>query len=88
MSLRTPISSTRMVSGSTSHGSPARQRQRAAWWKPTIDSLGSVLGRADPGRLYTPDDDRITRLGLHRTIDENLGWNVAIKLWWRPAPDA
>jgi hypothetical protein len=49
-------------------------------WKPTIDALDRLLGRTYPDREWHPRDGRITELGLHRTIDETLGNNVAITI--------
>lgn len=51
-------------------------------WKPTIDALGPLLGVPDPDRPWAPNDDRVVRLGLHRTIDDSLGYDVAISAWW------
>lgn len=45
-------------------------------WKPTIDALDLLLGRTRPDRTWHPRDGRITELGLHRTIDEDLGNDV------------
>lgn len=63
--------------------SPARNW--AALWKPTIDSLGPLLGVPDPRRPFTPNDDRIVRLGLHRAIDASLGWDIVLNVWWAAA---
>lgn len=50
-------------------------------WKPAIDSLEHVLG---PGpRRFHPQDGRITRLGLHRTVDPAVGYVIDIGIWWR-----
>ena len=49
-------------------------------WKPTIDALDRLLGRTYPDREWHPRDGRITELGLHRTIDETLGNDVAITI--------
>jgi hypothetical protein len=49
-------------------------------WKPTVDALDRLLGRTYPDREWHPLDGRITELGLHRTIDETLGNNVAITI--------
>lgn len=61
------------------------RRNWAALWKPTLDALGGVLGVPNPARPFMPNDDRIVRLGLHRTSDESLGWNIAIAICWKPA---
>ena len=59
------------------------RRNWAALWKPTIDALGGVLGVPNPARPFTPMDERIVRLALHRTIDESLGWSIAIEICLR-----
>lgn len=61
--------------------SPARNW--ANLWKPTIDSLGALLGEGP--RPFHPSDDRITLLGLHRTVDDSIGWDVQVDIWCRPA---
>ena len=47
-------------------------------WKPTIDALDALLGRADPDRPYHPLDGRIVELGMHLTVDPALGYDVEI----------
>jgi hypothetical protein len=64
--------------------SPARNW--ANLWKPTIDALGSLVGEVP--MPFHPRDDRITLLGLHRTDDPAIGWDVAVDVWCRPAPAA
>lgn len=59
------------------------RRNWAALWKPTIDAMGGVLGVPNPAKRYAPNDDRIVRLGLHRSVDDSLGWKVAIGMYWR-----
>jgi hypothetical protein len=63
--------------------SPARNW--SSLWKPAIDSLGPLLGVPNPQRPFTPNDDRIVRLGLHRSLDASLGWDVALSVWWNIA---
>jgi hypothetical protein len=64
--------------------SPARDW---VWiWKPAIDALGGILGQG--ARAWHPRDDRIVRLGLHRTWDTSLGWSIRIGIWWREARPA
>lgn len=58
------------------------RRDWVALWKATIDSLGPVLGVPDPAQPLAARDDRIVTLGLYRTIDEHLGDDVVIDLWW------
>lgn len=59
-------------------------------WKPTIDALDRLLGRTRPDQEWHPRDGRITQLGLHRTIDEELGTDVVITVAANAlaAPDA
>lgn len=47
-------------------------------WKPTLDALGALLGQPDSSRAWSPDDGRITRLGLHRRPDDTLGYDVEL----------
>ncbi len=56
-------------------------------WKPTGDSMGPVVGESRyPKKEFHPDDDRITRLMLHRCVDGNLEQHVLdVGLWWSPA---
>lgn len=49
-------------------------------WKPTIDALDPLLGRAREVRDWHPRDDRITALGLHLTMDETLGNDVLLQI--------
>jgi hypothetical protein len=52
-------------------------------WKPAIDAVaGPLLGVPDPDNPWSPNDDHITRLGLHRTIDASVGCDVVIAAWW------
>ena len=53
-------------------------------WKPAIDALGPVLGLPNPEKRFSPDDDRIVDLGLHRHVDDSLGYDVDVQVWWRP----
>lgn len=62
----------------------SKARNWSALWKPAIDSLGGILGVETLSQPFHPRDDRIVVLGLHRTIDEAMGWNVAVGAWWRP----
>jgi hypothetical protein len=49
-------------------------------WKPTIDALDQLLGRTRPDRPWHPRDGRITELGLHRTLDDDLGNDVLMAI--------
>jgi hypothetical protein len=52
-------------------------------WKPTIDAIaGPLLGLRDPDNPWSPNDDHITQLGLHRTIQDSVGYDVLIGAWW------
>ena len=63
--------------------SPARNW--ATLWKPAIDALGPLLGVRDfVRRPYTPNDDQIVDLGLHRVVDPTVGWDVGLTYWWAP----
>jgi hypothetical protein len=56
-------------------------RNWANLWKPLLDSFGPVLGE-DPTQPFHPYDDRVTRLGLHHGIADNIGHDVIIDAWW------
>jgi hypothetical protein len=40
---------------------------------------------ANPIKPFHPFDDRIVSLGLHRKIDDTIGWDVIVDAWWSPA---
>jgi hypothetical protein len=50
-------------------------------WKPLIDAFGPVLGE-DAERPFHPADDRITNLGLHHSVNTEIGHDVIITAWW------
>ena len=52
-------------------------------WKPTGDCMGPILGEENPLRPFAPNDDRITALKFHRTLDTEIGNAVHIDMWWR-----
>lgn len=52
-------------------------------WKPTGDCMGPVLGEQNPRKPFSPDDDRIVALKFHRTLDETMGDDVHLEMWWR-----
>jgi hypothetical protein len=54
-------------------------------WKPTIDSLGSLLGHDQPFHVWGPRDGRITELGMHLTVDSTLRYDVLIGIAASPA---
>jgi hypothetical protein len=59
-------------------------RNWANLWKPLLDAFGPVLG--EPGtNPFHPQDDRITDLALHHTIDTDLRHDVIIAAWWNGA---
>ncbi|MBF9519524.1 hypothetical protein [Mycobacteroides chelonae] len=57
-------------------------------WKPTIDSLGALLGHEQPFRPWNPRDGRITELGLHLDVDPALRYDVVIGIAAQPAAPA
>lgn len=59
------------------------KRNWAQQWKPTIDALGAVLGNQDPSKPYNTMDDRIVRLGLFRTVDDGMGWDIDVEVAWQ-----
>jgi len=62
-------------------------RRNWTWlWKPAIDSLAAIVGRVPGAAEFNTRDDRITRLAVHRGVDESLGWRVRVGVWWRLAP--
>jgi hypothetical protein len=54
-------------------------------WKPTIDSLGPLLGHDLPFDMWNPCDGRITELGMHLSVDSSLGYDVVIGIAAAPA---
>ena len=60
----------------------SHRRNWAQQWKPTIDALGAVLGVANPAHPFSPMDDRIVSLALHRFVDESLGWDIEMEIAW------
>jgi hypothetical protein len=54
-------------------------------WKPTIDSLGPLLGDTPGGRPWNPLDGRIIELSLHCAVDQNVGNTVSIGIRSAPA---
>jgi hypothetical protein len=55
-------------------------------WKPTIDALDPLLGRTNPERDWHPQDGRVTDLGLHVDVDDELGHDVVLTIAAAPAP--
>jgi hypothetical protein len=47
-------------------------------WKPTIDSLGPLLGRSRSGRDWDPLDGRITELGMHLAVDPAVRHDIVV----------
>jgi hypothetical protein len=62
----------------------ASSRNWVELWKPTGDAMGPVVGASRyPRREFHPDDDRITKLTLHRCTDDTLERRmVDVGLWW------
>jgi hypothetical protein len=61
----------------------SRRRNWTALWRPTLDSLGPILGVRDPATPYLADDARVIALGLHRRFDDALGDRVGVEIWWQ-----
>jgi len=61
----------------------SRRRNWTTLWKPAIDALGPVLGVPNPALPFRPDDDRIVDLELQRHLDDTLGNDVVVRVWWR-----
>ena len=55
-------------------------------WKPTGDAMGPVLGSSHPRNPFSPDDDRIVKLGLHLNSEPAMGHDVDVAMWWRLLP--
>jgi hypothetical protein len=53
------------------------------WWS-TVDGLGPILGQTPAQAQWFPRDGRIVDLGLHYTVDPDLGDDVVIGLRARP----
>lgn len=53
-------------------------------WKPTGDAMGPILGYVGDANPFSPQDDRITVLGLHLHHDPHIGFDVDVSLWWKP----
>jgi hypothetical protein len=62
------------------------QRNWTTLWKPALDAMGPILG-FPAGRPFSPYDDRVVQLGLHRVLDSTQGWRVDIEVWWKPEDD-
>jgi hypothetical protein len=60
------------------------RRNWTSLWKPTIDSMGPVLGEPYPSRQFYPNDDRIVSLALHLRTDDSIEWSVRIGMMLRP----
>jgi hypothetical protein len=61
------------------------ERNAVAAWKPVIDSLVAILGRAPGKTEFDIEDGRIVALAIHQEIDRSLGHAVQAQLWWRAA---
>lgn len=47
--------------------------------------MGPLLGVSNPQRPYHLDDDRIVDLQLNRIVDNSLGHDVEVGMWWQTA---
>jgi hypothetical protein len=63
-------------------------RSWPAMWKASIDGLEPLLGKTYEDRIWNPQDGRVVRLGLHRTVDYSLGYDASMTLWVRPADES
>jgi hypothetical protein len=61
------------------------KRNWVSLWKPTGDCMGPILGEENSLRPFAPNDDRIVDLKFHHMIDNTIGNNVYIAMWWRPS---
>ncbi len=61
------------------------KRNWVSLWKPTGDCMGPIIGEENPLRPFAPNDDQIVSLKLHRGLDNSLGNNVLIHMWWQGA---
>lgn len=59
------------------------RRNWVSLWKPTGDCMGPILGEANPLRPFSPNDDRIVDLQLHRTLDITMANAVGIEMRWQ-----
>jgi hypothetical protein len=59
------------------------KRNWVSLWKPTGDAMSPVLGNITTGRAFSPRDDRIVSLQLHRTVDDRMGHDVDVGMWWK-----
>ncbi len=55
-------------------------------WKQTIDSLDPLLGRTYPNRAWHPRDGRITKLGMHVTVDPAARNEIVVGIAAAQAP--
>jgi hypothetical protein len=57
-------------------------------WKASIDALEPLLGRTYRDRDWNPQDGRIVRLGLHKSIDVEYRSDASLIVRARPADEA
>jgi hypothetical protein len=63
------------------------ERNWSAMWKASIDGLEPLLGKTYEDRIWNPQDGRVVRLGIHRTVDYSLEDDASMTLWARPADE-
>jgi hypothetical protein len=63
------------------------ERNWTGMWKASIDGLEPLLGKTYEDRIWNPQDGRVVRLGLHRTVDYSLGHDASMTLWARPGDE-
>lgn len=61
----------------------SKQRNWTNLWKLTGDAMGPVLGISNPAKPFNPDDDRIVDLQMHLNVDDAVGYDVDVGVWWR-----
>jgi hypothetical protein len=62
----------------------ASRRNWTMLWKPAIDALGPIFGLEHAAKPYSARDDRVVNLGLHRFVDDSIGNDAHLGIWWRP----
>jgi hypothetical protein len=63
------------------------ERSWTAMWKASIDGLEPLLGKTYEDRIWSPQDGRVVRLGLHRTVDRSLERDASMTVWARFADE-
>jgi len=61
------------------------QRNWVNLWKKVGDTMGPLLGEDNSFHHFHPRDDRIVNLAFHKTVNNTIGNDVDISMWWRLA---